>query len=331
MVKRIVDTDFWTNREVIDNYSVEDKFFALYLMTNGKSTQVGIYSLPKKVMSFETGFTTDVIQVLLDRFEEEYGQIMYSERTQEVSLLTSLSYSVLTGGNPVKTLLERELREVEDASLILETYKAMLDYWGTSTRKFDKDIQTFFEQELSIREIAIPIVHSHNQNHNHIHNQGHSQGHNHSHSQESRVKVSRTRMNQSKNDLTTPRVDDPMSHEEIIREQDTSQTEEKIVESYIKYLKQQRPLLSEEIQMDNILSIFYRELLGKVTLEVENKLIAWSETLPKSLVLEALLRSVGKFKPISYAGTIIDKWVKHGVKNTQDVARLDREHTREYE
>ena len=44
MVKRVVDTDFWTDMEVIDHYSPEDKYFYLYLITNGKSSQVGIYS-----------------------------------------------------------------------------------------------------------------------------------------------------------------------------------------------------------------------------------------------------------------------------------------------
>lgn len=56
MVKRVIDTKFWTDMQVMDHYSVEDKYFALYLLTNGRSTQVGIYSLPQQVMSFETGF-----------------------------------------------------------------------------------------------------------------------------------------------------------------------------------------------------------------------------------------------------------------------------------
>src|SRR5699024_5676973 len=122
MVKRIVDTSFWTNMQVIDQYSVEDKFFYLYLLTNDKSTQVGIYALPKKIMSFETGFTTDVIQVLIERFSKNYGKILYSEETQEITLLESLQFSVLSGGKPVKDLLEREITNVKDSRLIIATY-----------------------------------------------------------------------------------------------------------------------------------------------------------------------------------------------------------------
>lgn len=97
MVKRVVDTNFWTDMQVIDNYSIEDKYFFLYLMTNDKTTQVGIYPLPKKVMSFETGFNSDVIQVLLDRFSENYGRIIYSQETQEVTVLHSLQSTILKG------------------------------------------------------------------------------------------------------------------------------------------------------------------------------------------------------------------------------------------
>lgn len=69
VAKRVVEVRFWTNPYVIERYSVEDKYFILYLMTNPATSQVGIYRLSKKVMSFETGYSTDVINVLLDRFE----------------------------------------------------------------------------------------------------------------------------------------------------------------------------------------------------------------------------------------------------------------------
>ncbi|MDN6730992.1 MAG: hypothetical protein L0L39_02290 [Atopostipes suicloacalis] len=153
MVKRIVNTAFWTDIQVIDHYSVEDKYFSLYLMTNDKSTQLGIYSLPKKIMSFETGFTSEVIEVLLNRFSEKYGQIIYSEKTQEVALVNSLSYSILSGGKPVSDLLKREFRLVKDGQLILATYQQMKSFWESSSRTFDHTVQELFENELRKRAI----------------------------------------------------------------------------------------------------------------------------------------------------------------------------------
>lgn len=319
MVKRVVDTDFWTSRQVIDTYSVEDKFFALYLMTNGRTTQAGIYSLPKKVMSFESGFTTDVIQVLIDRFSDKYGEIVYSEKTQEVTILRSLSYTILKGGKPVSDLIERELRAVEDGILILETYKAMQEFWESSPRIFDRTIQALFEAELITRELILPQNENDNQNEKQNDNVNDNVNDNHNDNEES------LGTNRSLKQTPNRKPNQDTNRSMII---DTEE-EQIAIEQYIKYLKHKKPALDQIILTEDVLCVFYKELLGEVTLEVQEKFKAWEIKLPKSIILEALVRSEGKFKPISYAGTIIDNWLNKGVKSTRDIARLDREYNLE--
>ncbi|MGO4929532.1 DnaD domain protein [Fundicoccus sp. Sow4_D5] len=157
VVKRIVDTRFWEDSTVLDNYSVEDKYFLLYLMTNPRSSQVGIYSLPKRVISFDTGYTIEVINVLLDRFCNFYKNIMYSVETQEISLLNSLKYSIVKGGKPVSDLLIKELSRVQDANLLYATYENMFEFWTVSDRPFDKTVKQCFENELVKRQQVKPI------------------------------------------------------------------------------------------------------------------------------------------------------------------------------
>ena len=53
-LKRVVDTRFWNQVDVMERYSSQDKLFALYLMTCPRSTQLGIYSLPKRVIAFDS-------------------------------------------------------------------------------------------------------------------------------------------------------------------------------------------------------------------------------------------------------------------------------------
>src|SRR5699024_5576817 len=130
--KRVIPISFWTEPYAVENYSVEDKYFSLYLMTNPATTQVGIYRLSKKVMSFETGYTTDVINVLLDRFENKYNLIIYSSETQEITLLKSLTYSIMKGGDPVAQLLKSELSMVLNPDLILQTYMSLQSFFETS-------------------------------------------------------------------------------------------------------------------------------------------------------------------------------------------------------
>lgn len=306
MVKRIIDTSFWTDMEVIDNYSVEDKFFYLYLLTNDKTTQVGIYPLPIKVMSFETGFTTDVIQVLIERFSDAYKKIIYSKSTQEITLLESLEFSVLTGGKPVSDLLERELSKVRDTSLIKDTYSYMTNYWKMSKRKFDQTIMELFENEMSARGVFQKQnqKQKHSQNDKHKHN--HSNNQNQNHNQES---------------YTTSR---DTSREEL--EVDSNET--RLLGHYIKLINQTAPYPNKSISPQNILYEFYTTKIGEMTPSISVTLELWEKEFPRSIILEALNRSIEAQSPISYANKIIEDWKNNGVKNFSDIVEVDRKFNR---
>ncbi|GAA0355544.1 hypothetical protein GCM10008932_05720 [Alkalibacterium iburiense] len=307
MVKRIVDTAFWTDMQVVDNYSVEDKYFSLYLMTNDKTTQVGIYPLPKKVMSFETGFTSDVIQVLLDRFSNNYGKIIYSEKTQEITVLQSLQYTILKGGKPVSDLLERELTKVRDSSLIFATYEEMNNFWQLSKRPFDKTIKQLFENELSNR--GLMSLQNHNENED---------------------KNENKKNNENQNDSNNDIYNDNENHNDnedswaTNRRDDIEKEESELIAGYIDYLKIRIPNYEGSINPDNIIYVYYEQLLGQVNPIVENQLNKWKREMPASLVLEALHRSVKAHSPLLYAASIIEKWNKEGVTSFRDVTEIDR-------
>lgn len=118
MIKRIVSTTFWTDGKVIDEFSPEDKYFMLYLLTNPQTTQLGIYELNAKKAAFELGYSVEAVLVLLDRFEEKYSIIKRSKHTNEIAILNYLAYSVVKGGQPVTDLLNKELKQVKDKELI---------------------------------------------------------------------------------------------------------------------------------------------------------------------------------------------------------------------
>ena len=116
-IKRIVDTGFWEDEKVMEMFSPEDKLFFLYLMTNPHSTQLGIYKILDIQMAFEIGYSKEAIKCLLDRFENKYGIIKYSESTKEIAIKNYLVYSIVKGGKPVYDLLVRESQRVKDKSL----------------------------------------------------------------------------------------------------------------------------------------------------------------------------------------------------------------------
>ena len=117
-IKRIVDTDFWTDDKVMVEFSPEDRLFMLYLLTNPHTTQLGVYKILPKQMAFELGYSSDTINVLLDRFETKYNIIRYSKSTSEIAVRNYLKYSIVKGGKPVLDLLTREANRVKDKSLL---------------------------------------------------------------------------------------------------------------------------------------------------------------------------------------------------------------------
>ena len=61
-VKRIVDVSFWTDGKV-DDFSPEDKYFMLYLLTNPFTRQLGIYEISVKQAAFQMGYSIDAFNV----------------------------------------------------------------------------------------------------------------------------------------------------------------------------------------------------------------------------------------------------------------------------
>lgn len=141
-VKRIVDVDFWTDNKVVDMFSPEDRLFMLYLMTNPHTTQLGIYSFNKRIMSFEIGYSVEVINVLLDRFENTYEMIKISNETNEIAIKNYLKFSIIKGGKPVEDLLKKEIKQVKN--------KSLLNYVASNLKEYDNLNQ-------SVNKILEPI------------------------------------------------------------------------------------------------------------------------------------------------------------------------------
>ena len=120
-IKRIVDTAFWTDGKV-DEFSPEDKYFMLYLLTNPFTTQLGIYELSIKQAAFQLGYSVESVKVLLDRFENEYNMIVFSPKTNEIAVLNFLRHSIIKGGKPVEDCLKKELSKVKNKSLVFRVF-----------------------------------------------------------------------------------------------------------------------------------------------------------------------------------------------------------------
>lgn len=121
-INRVVSTSFWEDETIVNDFSPEDKYFYLYLITNPHTTQLGIYKLVPKTAAFELGYSKESVIVLLERFENKYDMIRYNKETCEVAIKNYLRHSVVKGGKPVMDCLMKEESRVEDKSLLEYIY-----------------------------------------------------------------------------------------------------------------------------------------------------------------------------------------------------------------
>ena len=120
-IKRIVDTSFWTDGKV-DEFTPEDKYFMLYLLTNPATTQLGIYEISVKRAAYEMGYSMDSIRSLLERFEQTHKIIIHSKKTNEVAVKNFLRHSIIKGGAPVRDCLIKEMKAVKNKELIARVF-----------------------------------------------------------------------------------------------------------------------------------------------------------------------------------------------------------------
>lgn len=109
---RAVQMSFWTDPKVVDDFTPEDKYFYLYLMTNPHTNLCGCYELSMKLAMDETGYTRDTIEKLLDRMEKAHDVIRYNRLTKEVLILNWGKHN-WTKSKDFVNYLEKEISDVK--------------------------------------------------------------------------------------------------------------------------------------------------------------------------------------------------------------------------
>ncbi|MEA3602399.1 conserved phage C-terminal domain-containing protein [Bacillus subtilis] len=119
---RHVRTEFWQDPKVLEEMTPEDRYFYLYLLTNPFTTQIGIYSITKKQMAFDIGYSIESINSLMDRFQNHHRLVVYNSDTREIAIIKWGKYNLNKAGKPMMDCIEKELQEVKDKTLIELVY-----------------------------------------------------------------------------------------------------------------------------------------------------------------------------------------------------------------
>lgn len=112
---RNIQMDFWSDTKVVDDFTPEDKFFYLYMLTNSHTNLSGCYEISLKQMADEMGYSRDTVEKLVKRFTKEHGIIIYSNETKELLLLNWYKYN-WTNSEKFRKPLLKEIEKIKNVS-----------------------------------------------------------------------------------------------------------------------------------------------------------------------------------------------------------------------
>jgi hypothetical protein len=129
MPKRMIDTDLWNDDDIIADFTAEDKYFWLYLLTNPHNNICGVLKYSPALMARDMGLHKDTIINLLYRFERVHHRLYVDRDTNEILILNWSKYNWTKSEDFLKTIQKKlvEIRSLDIQNILIEKIKEKLD------------------------------------------------------------------------------------------------------------------------------------------------------------------------------------------------------------
>ncbi|MBU3159836.1 DnaD domain protein [Clostridium frigoris] len=113
-------TEFWSDDFVLE-LDPQEKLFYLYLLTNTKSTQCGIFQISPRLISLEAGYDKVLVAEMLKKFCD-YKKILYCADTNEIMILNWIKYNIPNNVN-VLVCIKKEAQNIKSKVLLKLLYE----------------------------------------------------------------------------------------------------------------------------------------------------------------------------------------------------------------
>lgn len=132
-IYRNVSLSFWEDIKIVDDFTPEDRYFYLYLLTNPHTNLLGCYQVSFKQMVNETGYNKDTVEKIIDRMINIHNVIKFDKKTNEVFIKNWYKYN-WTKSDKLLKKVEKLIQHVKSKELIKELdiifnkYRVLIGY-----------------------------------------------------------------------------------------------------------------------------------------------------------------------------------------------------------
>lgn len=109
---RNIHLSFWQDTKVTDDFTSEDRYFYLYLLTNPHTNLCGCYEISVKQIANEMGYDAKKVGKLINRFSFTHNLIRYAQNERELLIFHWSKYNWTSSEKFRKPLLQ-EIQNVK--------------------------------------------------------------------------------------------------------------------------------------------------------------------------------------------------------------------------
>lgn len=150
-IYRNVSLTFWEDNKVVDDFTPEDRYFLLYLLTNPHTNLIGCYEVSIKQMSNEIGYSQSKVEELLTRMETIHKIIFYAGETKEILIKNWHKYN-WTKSEKLKKPIKENIKNIKSEEL--KKYMVSIGYlYGIDTSDTDTVTDTVSDTDKNIFNI----------------------------------------------------------------------------------------------------------------------------------------------------------------------------------
>lgn len=126
MPKRLIDTELWNNEQIVEEFTCDDKYFWLYLLTSPHGSICGVMRYSPAIIGRDMGLHKDTIENLVYRFENNYKLIVVDKETKELLILNWYKWNWSTSGKLLQSVINS--KETIKSVFIQELVQERIDF-----------------------------------------------------------------------------------------------------------------------------------------------------------------------------------------------------------